>query len=47
VARSKPVRAPDDVKCEKGGKHTPTTRESREDGIHMKRRICTKCDKIV
>lgn len=35
------------VKCEKGGKHSPTTKEDKVDGQHIKRSVCDKCGKVV
>ncbi|AXG66238.1 hypothetical protein SEA_ANNADREAMY_144 [Streptomyces phage Annadreamy] len=34
------------VKCDKSssGKHTPTTRETKVDGQHIKYKICTSCN---
>lgn len=41
-----PPKAPDDVKCENGGKHKPTTKEMKLDGRHIKYSYCPNCDKI-
>ncbi|APC46432.1 hypothetical protein HWB05_gp185 [Streptomyces phage BRock] len=42
-----PTRADDAVKCTKGGKHVPTTREHIYDGTHKKYKLCTKCDRLL
>lgn len=41
-----PGKARDAVKCERGGKHTPTTRETKISGQHIKYTVCTKCNKM-
>ncbi len=40
-----PAQAPHPVRCEKGGKHTPATREGKLNGSVLKYKICTKCEK--
>lgn len=40
-----PARAVDPRHCTRGGKHTPTTREGDVNGVHIKFKVCTKCEK--
>lgn len=40
-----PERAVDNIHCTKGGKHTPTTREGKVNGVHIKFKVCTKCQR--
>lgn len=42
-----PVRAGDPVNCRSGGKHVPTTRETKQNGDHIKYKICTKCARLL
>lgn len=46
-APNMPIRVGDPVNCRNGGKHVPSTRETKQDGTHIKYKICTKCDRLL
>lgn len=41
-----PSKASNPVQCANGGKHEPTTRETKIKGQHIKYTVCKKCNKI-
>lgn len=46
-APNMPIRAGDPVLCRSGGKHVPTTREMKNNGQHVKYKLCTKCNRLL